>query len=93
MEEDEDEEIKKKKERKEEEKKKEEEKNKVLTAEEKEEKWCQETFINNTSTNERPTERPKNDEIKELLSEIESILDKISNTSICFRRFKKYLDS
>ena len=77
----EDEEVKKKKEeekRKEEEKKKEEEKNKVLTPEEKEEKWRQETFINNTSTNERPTERPKNDEVKEIIPEIESILDKIS---------------
>ena len=81
MEEDEDDEEKMKKEeqkRREEEKKKQEEKKKVLTPEEKEEKWRKETFIKNTSTNERPAERPKNDSVKELLPEIESILEKIS---------------
>ena len=80
MEEDEDEEEKKKKEeeaKKEEEKKKEQEKKKVLTPEEKEEKWRKETFINNTSTNERPKENPKTDNVKDLLPEIESILDKV----------------
>ena len=81
MEEDEDEEEKKKKEeeaKKEEEKKKQEEKKKVLTPEEKEEKWRKETFINNTSTNERPKENPKTDNVKDLLPEIESILDKVA---------------
>ena len=51
---------------------------KALTAEEKEEKWRKETFINNTSNNERPTERPKQDSIKDLLPEIENILKKLS---------------
>ena len=81
MEEDEDEEVKKKNEeekKKDEERKKEQEKKKVLTPEEKEEKWRKETFLKNTSTNERPTGRPKNDNLKEILPEIENILDKIS---------------
>ena len=81
MEEDEDEEEKMKKEeekKREEEKKKQEEKKKVLTPEEKEEKWRKETFIKNTSTNERPAERPKNDGVQEFLPEIESILEKVS---------------
>ena len=80
MEEENEEEKKKKEEEKklEEEKKKQEEKKKILTPEEKEEKWRKETFIKNTSSNERPTENPKNDNIKEILPEIESILDKIS---------------
>ena len=51
---------------------------KILTAEEKEEKWRKETFINNTSSNERPTEKPKQDSIKDLLPEIENILKKLS---------------
>ena len=57
--------------------KKEKEPKKVLTAEEKEEKWRKETFINNTSNNERPLERPKGDTIKDLLPEIEEILNKL----------------
>ena len=57
--------------------KKEKEPKKVLTAEEKEEKWRKETFINNTSNNERPLERPKEDTIKDLLPEIEEILNKL----------------
>ena len=84
MEEDDDEEIKKKREeekKKEEEKKNEEEKKKkILTPEEKEEKWRKETFIKNTSTNERPIEKPKIDSIKEILPEIEEILQKISKS-------------
>ena len=81
MEEDEDEEEKKRKEeekKKEEERKKEEEKKKVLTPEEKEEKWRKATFLKNTSSNERPTEKPKNDNLKDILPEIENILEKIS---------------
>ncbi len=58
--------------------KKEKEPKKVLTAEEKEEKWRKETFINNTSSNERPLERPKEDTIKDLLPEIDTILKKLS---------------
>ena len=58
--------------------KKEKEPKKVLTAEEKEEKWRKETFINNTSSNERPSERPKEDTIKDLLPEIDTILKKLS---------------
>ena len=84
MEEDDDEEIKKKREekkKKEEEKKNEEEKKKkILTPEEKEEKWRKETFIKNTSTNERPIEKPKIDSITEILPEIEEILQKISKS-------------
>ena len=57
---------------------KEKESKKILTPEEKEEKWRKETFLNNTSNNERPTERPKQDSIKDLLPEIESILKKLS---------------
>ena len=59
-------------------KEKEKEPKKVLTAEEKEEKWRKETFINNTSSNERPSERPKEDTIKDLLPEIDTILKKLS---------------
>ena len=51
---------------------------KILTAEEKEEKWRKETFINNTSNNERPTERPKEDTTKDLLPEIEEVLKQLS---------------
>ena len=51
---------------------------KKLTAEEKEEKWRKETFLNNTTNNERPEEKPKSDSIKELLPEIEQIIQKIS---------------
>jgi len=58
--------------------KKEKEPKKVLTAEEKEEKWRKETFLNNTSSNERPSERPKEDTIKDLLPEIDTILKKLS---------------
>ena len=43
-----------------------------------EEKWRKETFLNNTSTNERPTEKPKVDDVKEILPEIESVLEKLS---------------
>ena len=59
-------------------KEKEKEPKKVLTAEEKEEKRRKETFINNTSSNERPLERPKEDTIKDLLPEIDTILKKLS---------------
>ena len=54
------------------------EQKKKLTAEEKEEKWRKETFLNNTTNNERPEEKPKSDSIKELLPEIEQIIQKIS---------------
>jgi hypothetical protein len=81
MKEEEDEEERKKREEElkiEEEKKKENPKKKVLTHEEKEEKWRKETFLNNTSTNERPTEKPKVEDVKEILPEIESVLEKLS---------------
>ena len=42
------------------------------------EKWRKETFLNNTSSNERPSERPKEDTIKDLLPEIDTILKKLS---------------
>ena len=76
--EDELEEKKLQEEKEEKEEKEKKEPKKALTAEEKEEKWRKETFINNTSNNERPTERPKQDSIKDLLPEIENILKKLS---------------
>ena len=71
-------ELEEKKLQEEKEEKEKKEPKKALTAEEKEEKWRKETFINNTSNNERPTERPKQDSIKDLLPEIENILKKLS---------------
>ena len=76
--EDELEEKKLQEEKEEKEEKEKKEPKKALTAEEKEEKWRKETFINNTSNNERPTEKPKQDSIKDLLPEIENILKKLS---------------
>ena len=71
-------ELEEKKLQEEKEEKEKKEPKKALTAEEKEEKWRKETFINNTSNNERPTERPKQDSIKDLLPERENILKKLS---------------
>ena len=71
-------ELEEKKLQEEKEEKEKKEPKKALTAEEKEEKWRKETFINNTSNNERPTEKPKQDSIKDLLPEIENILKKLS---------------
>ena len=70
--------LQEEKEKKEKEEKGKKEPKKPLTAEEKEEKWRKETFINNTSNNERPTEKPKQDSIKDLLPKIENILKKLS---------------
>ena len=75
------EELEEKKLKEEEEKEKEKEEKepkKILTPEEKEEKWRKETFLNNTSSNERPTERPKQDSIKDIIPEIEKILSQLS---------------
>ena len=51
---------------------------KPLTKEEKEQKWKEETFINNTSNNIRTTRLPQNDNVSELLPEITEILEKLS---------------
>jgi len=62
----------------EEEKKNNNENQKPLTAEEKEQKWKEETFLNNTSSNQRPPRLPQNDKVIELLPEITEILEKLS---------------
>ena len=49
-----------------------------MTKEEKEQKWKEETFINNTSSNLRPPRLPQNDKVTELLPEITEILEKLS---------------
>ena len=69
-------------EKKEQEKKKLEEESKKpkpkLTKEEKEQKWKQETFLNNTTSNERPESKPTIDNVQNLNKEITEILQKIS---------------
>ena len=62
----------------EEEKKNNPELQKPLTKEEKEQKWKEETFLNNTSNNERPTRLPQNENVSDLLPEINEILEKLS---------------
>ena len=57
---------------------KEKEPEKVLTKEEKEKKWKEETFLNNTSSNERPTRLPQNDDVSYLIPEVNEILEKLS---------------
>ena len=51
---------------------------KILTKEEKEQKWKEETFLNNTSSNERPQRLPQTDDVSELIPEISEILKKLS---------------
>ena len=62
----------------EEEKKNNPEPQKPLTKEEKEQKWKEETFLNNTSNNERPPRLPQNENASDLLPEINEILEKLS---------------
>ena len=62
----------------EEEKKNNTELQKPLTKEEKEQKWKEETFLNNTSNNERPARLPQNENVSDLLPEINEILEKLS---------------
>ena len=62
----------------EEEKKNNPEPQKPLTKEEKEQKWKEETFLNNTSNNERPPRLPQNENASDLLPEINGILEKLS---------------
>ena len=62
----------------EEEKKNNPELQKPLTKEEKEQKWKEETFLNNTSNNERPARLPQNENVSDLLPEINEILEKLS---------------
>ena len=50
---------------------------KILTKEEKEQKWKEETFLNNTSSNVRPQRLPQKDDVSELIPEINSILEKL----------------
>ena len=47
---------------------------KILTKEEKEQKWKEETFLNNTSSNVRPQRLPQIDDVSDLIPEINSIL-------------------
>ena len=51
---------------------------KILTKEEKEQKWKEETFLNNTSSNQRPTRLPQTDDVSFLIPEISEILKKLS---------------
>ena len=51
---------------------------KILTEEEKEQKWKEETFLNNTSNNERPPRLPQTDDVSYLIPEISEILQKLS---------------
>ena len=50
---------------------------KILTKEEKEQKWKEETFLNNTSSNVRPQRLPQKHDVSELIPEINSILEKL----------------
>ena len=50
---------------------------KILTKEEKEQKWKEETFLNNTSSNVRPQRLPQKDDVSDLIPEINSILEKL----------------
>ena len=52
---------------------------KVLTKEEIEQKWKEETFLNNTSSNQRPPRLPQTDDVSDLIPEISSILEKLQN--------------
>ena len=51
---------------------------KILTEEEKEQKWKEETFLNNTSNNQRPPRLPQTDDVSYLIPEITEILNKLS---------------
>ena len=51
---------------------------KILTEEEKEQKWKEETFLNNTSNNQRPPRLPQTDDVSYLIPEISEILNKLS---------------
>ena len=53
---------------------------KILTKEEKEQKWKEETFLNNTSSNQRPPRLPQNDDVSYLIPQIEEILQKLSES-------------
>ena len=53
---------------------------KTLTKEEIEQKWREETFLNNTSHNIRPPRLPQTDNVSDLLPEIEEILKKLSKS-------------
>ena len=64
----------------EEEKKNNKEKDENLTKEEKEQKWKEETFLNNTSNNVRPPRLPQTDNVSDLLPEITEILEKLSKS-------------
>ena len=57
---------------------KEKEPQKILTKEEKEQKWKEETFLNNTSSNQRPERLPQKDDVSPLIPEISQILQKLS---------------
>ena len=52
---------------------------KVLTKEEIEQKWKEETFLNNTSSNQRPPRLPQTDDVSDLIPEIAPILEKLQN--------------
>ena len=52
---------------------------KILTKEEQEQKWKEETFLNNTSSNARPQRLPQTDDVSNLIPEINSILEKLKN--------------
>ena len=52
---------------------------KVLTKEEIEQKWKEETFLNNTSSNQRPPRLPQTDDVLDLIPEIAPILEKLQN--------------
>jgi len=52
---------------------------KILTKEEKEQKWKEETFLNNTSNNLRPQRLPQTDDVSYLIPEIIPILEKLKN--------------
>ena len=51
---------------------------KILTKEEKEQKWKEETFLNNTSSNQRPERLPQMDDVSSLIPEISEKLQKLS---------------
>ena len=62
------------------EKNKDEENKKPLTKEEQEQKWKEETFINNTTHHERPPRLPQVDDVSDILPEINNILLELSKT-------------
>ena len=51
-----------------------------LSKEEKEQKWKEETFLNNTSDNKRPQRLPQTDNASDYLPEISKILEKLSKS-------------